>query len=364
MSVEAEVYGIESDERETLLSWLEKGLRDGRRGRLRAEYPVSLEEGAAECHRVVLEAGHPVAHAMWHVALMQADAVRVPIGMIGLVYTDPASRGRGLARACIEACLRDLAARGVPVAALWSDRHALYARLGFHPAGREKLYGVDGPICRRAQPEARRPIVAPARTRDFPQLEALYAAKRIRVRRSPGALAALASAPDTAIVVAREGDEPLAYAALGRGDDFPGVVHEWAGDPRGVLACLEALCSEGGAVGWLGGPLDAEPGPALLRAGASVHPGAFGLVRLLDAGELWRSFAPSLSERVRFESVEGAVALAGGRGAVRLDMAEALSLLFDGRISARARRALTPSERDALREHLPLPLYVWGFDSI
>ncbi|MGI9431858.1 MAG: hypothetical protein ACR2PQ_06580, partial [Myxococcota bacterium] len=78
MSVEGEVCGIESDAREPLLAWLEDGLRRGCQGRLRAEYPLSLGHGAAERHRVVLDRGRPVSHAMWHIVEMEADGVRIP----------------------------------------------------------------------------------------------------------------------------------------------------------------------------------------------------------------------------------------------------------------------------------------------
>ena len=48
-------------------------------------------------HRAVFEGNRPVAHAMWQIADACARGHAVPLGMIGLVYTDPAFRGRGFA---------------------------------------------------------------------------------------------------------------------------------------------------------------------------------------------------------------------------------------------------------------------------
>jgi hypothetical protein len=157
----------------------------------------------------------------------------------------------------------------------------------------------------------------------------------------------------------------VAYAALGRGDDFAGVVHEWAGDPEGVLVCLEALCRESGAAVCLCGPVDEEPAPALRRAGARRQYGDFALVRLLDAGAFWRVAAPELSERVRVEQRGEGVAVTGSMGGGVLAIPEALDLLFGtGALPSSLREVLTSEERSAMSEVLPWPLYVWGFDSI
>jgi hypothetical protein len=249
---------------------------------------------------------------------------------------------------------------------LWSDRHDFYLRLGFRAAGRETLYRLDSSICRRAwNGTGPPPPVGPAQPSDFAELEALYAAKPVGACRRPGALGALAAAPDTRLVVARRRGRPVAYAALGRGDDFSGVVHEWAGEAEGVLACLDALCGNDGAVAWLCGPLDEPPASALRGAGARGQRGVFALARLLDAGALWRTVAPHLCHRVRFEQRGEGIEVTGGEGRESLAAAEALELLFGtGAVSAPPLGVLGPEERRALVQVLPWPLYLWGFDSI
>jgi predicted N-acetyltransferase YhbS len=366
MEQSVSVLAVGSSECRSLIDWLDDGLRDGRRGRLAAEYPVSLRPHEAAAHCVVFEGGRPVAHAMWHVTDACARGRAVPLGMIGLVYTDPAFRRRGLAPLCIETCVEALRQRGVPLVALWSDRHDFYDRLGFHATGRETLYGVDPGLCRAARIGTGSPLtVNRGESRDFTALESLYAAKPVRASRRPGDLAALAAAPDTQLVVARHQGRSVAYAARGRGDDFPGVVHEWAGDPEGVLACLEALCGEGGAIGWLCGPLDEAPAPALRRAGARGQDGAFALVRLIDAGALWRLVAPELCSRVCVEQSGERVEITGSAGVAALTAPQALEFLLGaGTFPPSLRGALTSEECGALESVLPWPLYVWGFDSI
>ena len=356
-------------ERPRLIAWLDHGLRRGIRGRLEAEYPLSLRPDRLEVHRAIYCGERPVAHAAFHEVRALGPAGEIPVGMIGLVYTEPALRGRGLASACVRACVSALRERGLPLALLWSDRKAFYHRLGFEPAGRERLLGVDSELCRRALQEldpGRAPLgVEPVRPGDFEVLEALYAVKPLRARRAPGELALLAAAPQTQMVVARRGGRARAYAVLGRGDDFAGVVHEWAGSPSGVLSCLAALARGARGLAWLTGPAADPAVEALRTAGAREQHSPFALARILDAPALWqrvREKAPALDaihleegpEGFRLECPQATWALSH-RQALDLLLGETLPGLLDGLVEA---------ERRALAACLPLPLYLWGFDSI
>jgi hypothetical protein len=163
-------------------------------------------------------------------------------------------------------------------------------------------------------------------------------------------------------VVARRTGAPVAYAALGRGDDFRGVVHEWAGETAGVLACLALLVRESGPLCLLAGPEPEPPVPALLGAGAPVERRPLGLARLLDARELWCAIAPR-SLGVRFLQHGERVELCAGNATLPLSPALALELFF-GSGPAALGGALEPLVREALASALPWPLYVWGFDSV
>ncbi len=285
-----EILPAES-EQGALLDWLDDGLRGGRRGRLLGEYGPALADGRAE-HVVARRGAQPIAHALLRRIRARAAEVELELGMIGLVYTAPGSRGRGLAGRCVEAAAARLAERGAALAALWSDRHAFYGRLGFHPAGLERQYDLGPELCARA---ARGfgvpgPVSAPGPD-DWPALERLYAAKPSRAVRAPGYLRGLASGPDCRVRVCRRAGTPVAYAALGRGDDFAGFVHEWAGEAAAVLACLSELCAGRPGLTWLTGPVDEPPAPQLRSAGANFRDGCFALVRVLDAVAIARAEA-------------------------------------------------------------------------
>ncbi len=284
---------IRAHERTRLLEFLDDGLRRGERGRLEAEYPVSLQPRDLRGHRVVFAGRRPVAHAMLHALEVCARGSRLRVGLIGGVYTAPEWRGRGLAQRCLAACIAEGEARELPILMLWSELHAFYARLGFAPAGDERRIALSRAALERAcsaeRAQAAPPhggggalAIAAAQASDFNVLEALYAEKPVHVARGSGALARLARAPEVRLRVARRRGAPIAYAACGRGDDMRGVVHEWAGEAEGVLACVAELQRDCGARLLLASP---EPEPAvdhLLAAGALSTATPLALVRIAD----------------------------------------------------------------------------------
>lgn len=350
-----------------MLDWLDDGLRRGER-RLEAEYPLALGAGAGAVQRVVFDGEAPVAHALLQSVEVLARGRALRVGLVGSVYSDPAQRGRGFAQACVRACVDEARAQGLALVLLWSELAGFYGRLGFAACGRDTLLGVDGGLLGRADGGDRLAVgagalavSAPAPT-EFAALEALYARKPVRVHRAAGALARLAAAPETELLAARRAGAPVAYAALGRGDDFRGVVHEWAGESRGVLACLAELFLRHGPLRMLAGPEPEPPVPALVAAGAPLERRPLGLARLLDVGELWCAIAPR-SLGVRFVQRGDRVELLAGSARAVISAGAALELFFGAgpRVLGDGHE---PQTRRALEAALPWPLYVWGFDSV
>jgi len=354
-------------ERGPLFDWLDDGLRGGRRGRLVAEYGAALVEPDAVHSAVATVSGRFVAHALARRVRVRARGVRARIGLVGLVYTDPAWRRRGLAARCIRACEGWLEGQGVEIAVLWSDRHDWYERLGWNLAGVERMFRLDAATCARAtrsHPFAGE--VAPPRAADWPTLERLHDAHASRSERRPGLLEALAAGPDCRVVVARLGETPVAWAALGRGDDFTGVIHEWAGSIEGVLACAARLRQPHDTVSFLAGPSDEACAAVWSEAGAPERRGGFGLVRMIEPGPLWSRLTPwpPAARATGLERRAQGFRFTGAAGRCELDGRSVARLLLDEGGVDTVDAALSPSQRRSLSRILPWPLFVRGFDSI
>lgn len=353
-------------ERAELIGWLDAGLREGRAGTLRAENPVALGSPSS-LHARVRIGGRPASHALGRIVRTRARGRSITVGMIGLVYTDPQWREHGFARACVRACAEKLAARGALAVALWTDLDALYAPLGFKRAGIEWIYELDEASCRIALGDRRAGIEVGAPSgANWRMLEALYAAKPTRADRLPGTLAKLGAAPACTFLVARRDGVPVAYASLGRGADFRRVVHEWAGDGDGVLACFAALCAAEGRLLCLASGVEEEPVALLRAAGVARERGSAGLLAVPDPVRLWRAIAAHAAplDGVSLTPAGSGFRLRGDAGFVELDGDETVTLLLGPERPARAVEALSSAQYLALRATCPWPLYLWGFDSI
>ncbi len=365
---------MRAGERATLLAWLNRGIRDGRTARLESEFPTALFSGNTaqdlRNHIVVRCNGRFASHVLVHTIPVEAVGKNLKLGMIGMVYTDPAFRGRGAAKIALERAIAQLKEDGTALTILWSDLDAFYARVGFHRAGVENFYLLGREHCRDMCGMSLGELeVRNAASTDWQYLERLYAAKPSRHQRPAGRLARLAAAPDSETLVAVRAGTPVAYATMGRGDDLTGVVHEWAGGARGLMACLNRFFEVRSEITLLEGPIHERATRPLRSAGACPHPGSLGLMRILDAEKLWAMLAngvPALAgmQLVENESAETSFTFSTTRRSFTLSHQSALSFLFGPSMPRTLQLGLEPDEREVLHKRLPLPLFIWGFDSI
>jgi len=369
------------EERRLVLDWLNDGLRDGRPGRLASEYPL-LFEGNASAIPMTLWAGRsPIAFCTLWVVPFRIGVHRLRTGMISLVYTDPAHRGRGHASRIVRAAIDRATALDLGLLLLWSDLDALYASLGFTEAGHESLLVLDLPTVRRAL-ERERPDgavrVEQATPADWPEIERLRGHRTCQLELDPGELARARSIPDLDVRVARGREGVLAFAMRGRGDDLAEVVHEWGGDADAALLCCESLliASEPGNELFLMTPPDHDTLSWMLRrAGARRVRKSLAWMRIASPAAFARdlsSMLPGLSG-LAIEIGSGdpgaidAVRLRSARGESSIEPVRLFEALFG---SARPEstealvRALEPALGPAACDHLPIPLFVWGLESI
>lgn len=362
---------IRPDARPALLAWLNRGLRKNRKRRLEAEFPSALfsRDPASDLqkHVVVRCGGRLASHVLVHTIPVEALGLQIELGMIGMVYTDPDFRGRGAASLALDQALAQLKERGIPLAILWSDLDAFYNRLGFDRAGVENFYLLSSAQCQLAsRSDCDRVTVRPVAETDWQDLEHLYAGKPSRHLRPAGELARLAAAPDCETLVAIQGGVLTAYASMGRGDDLTGVVHEWAGDGDGLVACLLRFTQTRDEVTLLEGPVHEAATRPLRITGTRPHPGTLGLMQILDVEKLWSALSigcESLSE-IRLTADSGFYVFETPGRSFKLSHSDALSLLVGPSVPRALQLGLEPELRDALGTRFPWPLFLWGFDSI
>jgi hypothetical protein len=127
------------------------------------------------------------------------------------------------------------------VAVLWTDLAAVYRGRGFVPCGQEAHLDL-GPLAVESSAGTR---VRRANPEDAPALDALYRRHQWRAERQESDWQACLQPEVSRVVVAEADDGIVAYAALGKGMDFPGYVHESAGPAPHVHGLWGRLKEEG-----------------------------------------------------------------------------------------------------------------------
>lgn len=166
----------------------------------------------------------------------------VPVGGIGLVCTDPAYRGQGLASALLVDSLRQMAASGVALSVLFAERHELYAEHGWKPVPVETatawLTPAPGPYA-----------IGVANLRDpaeVRQLQQYYdrSARQCQGttrRTDPAYWAGWIASTRRQAVAARSHGRLVGYLAASWTDDGTLYIEDFAGEPAEAQALIPAL---------------------------------------------------------------------------------------------------------------------------
>ena len=275
-----------------VFEWLGAGLRPDRPGRLQLEFPLLFKDNASVFHLTLFRDSTPIAFCCLWAVHFRIGVMPMRVGLISLVYTDANARGHGYAKLVVDAALERARALNLGLAMLWSEADSLYKRLGFTPAGSETLLVVDRPTLDAALSELIAECGPPPASVDSPTAKDWTAIERLRGDRDcqleldPGELALMRSIPDMGVRVARDSNGVTAFAIRGRGDDFQEVIHEWAGDPAGVLGCCRDLLDDFEPHNelFLISPPDRSEVPwRLRRAGAPVIRKPLGWMRIVSA---------------------------------------------------------------------------------
>lgn len=372
-------------EKMRVTDWLDAGLRPGRPGRLAAEYPLLFDAGSPATPITLFSGGEPAACCVLWPSRFTLAGGGLRTGLVSLVYTDPGHRRRGYARRVVQQAMDEAVKQDLGLVLLWSDLVEFYDAQGFTRSGCETLLAVDARILTRARESGSEPAsetfrVECALATDWPQIEALRRRRPCFVPLA-NAVDRLAGIPDLDVRVARRADGGVAgFAMRGRGDDFEGVVHEWGGEARAIVACCEAwLAPESSGVGLLLlSPRAMSPlTGALRRAGARVVANPLAWFRIASLEALCSdlgSLVPGFEELAVTRATDRDAAeprfrieRRGSSEGVEVAAPELFAWLFGDVSEAAARRIRTrvePVVPAATRDALPLPLFVWGLESI
>ena len=343
-------------------------LRGG--GSLAPEYPLIFEPGFPGRVVTISDGDRIVSACATLERELVLGAERVTVGLIGSVATDESYRRRGLGTKLLAAAERHLSQQGALCSILWADSPAFYEMRGYRPVGWELDYvlsrdllaglpdrhGVDGHTVDELQPA------------DAEATHALYLQHPLRTERTLDEHRRLMACPGMRTLVLRRASEVVAYACVGRGADFAGTLHEWAGTPDNVLALARCFLSEEPERLCLISP----PGCAGLRAalgarGVTPMDGVLGIGKLLDRQAAVRLLQSKVTrgaiEVVNKAPLRPQVVARGSVGDQPLLDEDLLDLLFPARGAGYTEQAFGAATGICFNGVARHP-FLWGLDSV
>ncbi len=167
--------------------------------------------------------------------------------MIGMVYTTPAARGRGLATQLLAITVTELAAISIDFAVLWSGLDGFYERLGWvrHDVG------VLGTVILSSLMDAAPILVAqtaPLPLRMRPTARVMRDALAMHAMPLPATSCELVEYGAAYALYGRDDDTVYLYEAIGATTDFPAL---WSAVSHGATRIMINECANSAFYTWL-----------------------------------------------------------------------------------------------------------------
>lgn len=353
---------------------MEQVLRKG--ASITEEYPLVFTEEMPGRIVAIEEDGEVRSTCAILVRELVTPNASIRVGMIGSVSTAPEHRGQGFATRVLEAAEDELRGEGCLFSMLWADEAAFYEKRGYQQIGTEVDF-VIGNKCMKKFPSSDE--VRPLDEKDLMAIHGLYARHPERVHRSAQETEALMRLPGMEVLVKENAGQVVAYSCSGRGQDMKGVVHEWAGAPDAVAACLHAHLKRRAMKGENSDLFVISPPSALglkkllSKLGAKSATGVLGMGKLLNLTKLVDLYAwflgPDGNVRVDQrpaqlrEGGEPGMRIQGPNMALLFEAEQAFRILFSPRSDSTDIKYLQRALGVKL-DALPLTPFVWGLDSI
>lgn len=218
------------------LNFFEGLLRDQGQCRLEEEYPLVFNSNLFSSLYIVEDGEDLLAGLGTLERQVEIDKDQYARALfIGSVVTHPKSRRQGHQRLLFNLIEETAEQKEIDFLVLWSNQVEFYEKLGFQLGGLQASWFIDhksafGSDPAKAKVDSTRNI--PWRSDFFRS----FAMKHMVVSRSEEEMKKLWMIPKMTAAYTQN-----AYALIGKGEDFQGVCHEWAGPGDEVIECLKAF---------------------------------------------------------------------------------------------------------------------------
>ena len=355
---------------ESLVTFLNQNLRQNVSSPIQHEYPTALVLNNIHNMSIITdeETSQIVSHALVKPLVMKSPHTVFKIGAIGSVVTSPDFRNRGLSTQNIHRCLDMARTQNCEMVILWTDKYDYYKKFGFETAGFEYTYQVS-PLSTNSNINTDLKFLKTNKV-DPSALLRLYSQHTVGCVRTVEDFQKFLTIPNTNVYTAwSKENQLLGYAIEGKGIDLQGFIHDWAGGTSTLLDLLNFIVTTENRPITMMVPRHSTNLRKQLNLKADFeHEGILGLIKITDVesvcNKVKAAFRAEGFDRIVLEKQGHGILFGYNTDLYTLDNQADLSRLLFGPITPSTLEFMKPETQRILGTLLPLPLWVWGWDSI
>ena len=354
------------NELSSVLEFLNKKLRADSEWSIDTEYPTALTRSNIHNMRIIKDEAQIISHAVMKPLIIKSPHLIYKMAAIGSVVTDPDYRNQGHSRTLMADCLDLAQKQQCDAAILWTNLHDFYRKMDFELAGTEMSFIIDHSMA---------DVDSDLRFSNDPKVAAeaifrLYSNHTVTTVRSIEETRKYMSIPQTKIYTAWEKNGTLAaYAIEGKGADLGGYIHEWGGAVSKLIPLLNYIYNLSKTPLTVIVPRHSRNLIAQLQQRQiSTHIGFLGMIKIINHDQLFgkikRAFrAEGVSDIVLEKNKDHFLFGVGENLFTMTNEAEMTRLIF-GPVEIEELDMLNEKTRHQLSKLLPLPFWLWGWDSV
>lgn len=354
-------------EYDKVIQFLNQNLRPNLPWSITDEYPNALLPNNIHNISILKDGTDVVSHAVLKPLIIKSPHVIFKIGTIGSVVTKEDQRHQGYSQKIIQNCVEMARQQSCDIALLWTNLYEFYQKLGFELAGHEismvfekeftsptkKLYRFSEE--KNVSPEA---------------LLRLYSLHTVNSIRSVDEIKKFLAIPNTKLYTAWNSEHQLlAYAVEGKGVDLNGYIHEWGGQVPDLISLLSHVRQSKKAPITLIAPKHAQNLIQNLKPFTQVsNAGYLGMMKIINfdqlAAKIKRALRAEGFSQIVLEKHPEHYLFGYGDNLITLTHESDLVRLLFGPIEIADLNLFTEETKQIFQKIFPLPLWIWGWDSI
>jgi predicted acetyltransferase len=356
----------EAHELKKLVDFLNDNLRENQSWPITSEYPTALSASNIHNMSIITEDEKIISHAVLKTLIVKTPYAIFKIGAIGSVVTAPEYRQQGYSRKNIENCIELAHKQDCDLVILWTDQFEFYRKFGFELAGYDNSYIVDAalPIQDKTLRFVTGNNVAPE------ALQKIYSMHTVQAVRNTEDFRQFLKIPNSNLYTAWSPQNQLmAYAVEGKGMDLVNYVHEWGGQVDALADLLNYIYAQKQSPVTIMTPHHSQNLHKKLESqNLFKHEGYLGMLKFINLDQLLtkikKAFRAEGHENVVLEKQGESFILGFGTDLYTLQSEADLMQLLFGPLDISALSFMTTEAQEKFARLLPMPLWIWGWDSI